>query len=122
MPLTTNALNEAADRTSSQVDRAIDATKDALDNLQGSVQNLRQRSGDAVGRAAEQVQDLTRRGMERARAAADGMRDQVSRASDQTVGYIRDEPLKAVLIAAAVGAGIAVLVRMLSRPTRNDRV
>ena len=36
-------------------------------------------------------------------------------ASDSTVDYIRDEPVKSVLIAGATGAALAVLISSLSR-------
>lgn len=53
---------------------------------------------------------------------SDGMRDvshhvqqRALRVSDNTVGYIRDEPVKSVLIAAATGAALVALVGLLSR-------
>jgi len=46
------------------------------------------------------------------------LRDRAHRASDHTVGYIRDEPVKAILIAVAAGAAIAALASLLSR-SRN---
>ena len=41
------------------------------------------------------------------------MRERALRASGATTGYIRDEPLKAVLIAAAAGAALLALVQLL---------
>ena len=48
------------------------------------------------------------------------MRDKAVQVSDQTVGYIKDEPVKAVLVAAAAGAVAALLIGWLSR-SRSDR-
>jgi ElaB/YqjD/DUF883 family membrane-anchored ribosome-binding protein len=59
--------------------------------------------------------------MDRASTATETARDQASRAGDRTVGYIRDEPVKSVLIAAAAGAGIAALFGLLARGQRVDR-
>ncbi len=59
--------------------------------------------------------------MARARSAL--VRAQAHRASDHTVGYIRDEPLKSVLIAAAVGATVALVWSLFSHRSdhRNDQ-
>lgn len=116
---TTAAVDSLAERAATKAAAAIDSTKDvtnrALDSLHGSVDNARQSVPEAFGRAAAQVEELTRRGLERARNVSSGVKDQVSRAGDQTVLYIKDEPLKAVLIAAGIGAGLALLARALMR-------
>ncbi len=48
------------------------------------------------------------------------MREKIGRAGDVTVGYIKDEPVKAVLIAAATGAVAAMVLSWLSR-SRSSR-
>lgn len=75
---------------------------------------------DAFSRAAAQVEQLTRNGLDRARDVSQRVKDQALRASDSTVGYIKDEPMKAVLIAAATGAALALLVRALGSNHRRD--
>ena len=55
------------------------------------------------------------RAAEATRDTAMQVREQALRASDRTVGYIRDEPVKAVLIALAAGAGIMALARYAAR-------
>ena len=116
---TTAAVDNLAERAATKAAAAIDSTKNvtnrALDSLQGGVDSARQTVPEAFGRAAAQVEELTRRGLDRARSVSSGVKDQVSRAGDQTVLYIKDEPLKAVLIAAGVGAGLALLARALMR-------
>jgi ElaB/YqjD/DUF883 family membrane-anchored ribosome-binding protein len=64
----------------------------------------------AVSRAAAQVDELAHKSIERARAASAQVREQMHVAGDRTVNYIRDEPVKAVLIAAATGAVVAMLM------------
>ena len=66
------------------------------------------------------VEDLARLGIERARRASGAVRQQAVRMGDQTVGYIKDEPVKSMLIAAAAGAATALVVGWLSR-SRSDR-
>jgi ElaB/YqjD/DUF883 family membrane-anchored ribosome-binding protein len=44
------------------------------------------------------------------------LRRQAQHTSDSTVDFIRDEPVKSVLIAAAAGAALTGLISLLSRP------
>jgi len=61
--------------------------------------------------AGEQAGALVRHGM-------DVARDSAHRASDRTVAYIRKEPVKALMIAVAAGAVLAVLASVLGRSDR----
>jgi len=63
---------------------------------------------------------LARNGMDRARQTGARVREQVGHVSERTVDYIREEPVKSVLIAAAVGAASAGLIAWMSR-SRSDR-
>jgi len=42
------------------------------------------------------------------------LRDKAQQASDSTVRYIRDDPVKSVLIAAATGAALMALISLVS--------
>ena len=42
-------------------------------------------------------------------------RDRAAKVSDNTVGYIKDEPMKSMLIAAATGAALMALVSLVTR-------
>jgi ElaB/YqjD/DUF883 family membrane-anchored ribosome-binding protein len=57
--------------------------------------------------------------MDAMRQAAGDARDRSVRAMDSTRGYVRDEPLKSLLIAAAVGAVVIGLVELVR--LRRDR-
>ena len=41
-------------------------------------------------------------------------------ASDATVNYIKEEPVKSILVAAATGAALMALVSMMSRSRSCD--
>ncbi|MBP6903492.1 MAG: hypothetical protein KBC73_25630 [Burkholderiaceae bacterium] len=71
---------------------------------------IAQRAADT----AAQVETLAQRGIERVREAGQAVGERAARAGDRTVDYIRDEPVKSVLIAAAAGAGLAALVAVLA--------
>ncbi len=120
----TEAVEDFADNAAAKAEGAIDSTRravnDGLDTLQSSMTEMRDAAPTVLSRAAAQVEELTRRSLERARDAGGQVKEQVVRASDRSVGYIRDEPVKSVLIAAATGAAVAILVSWLSR-SRHDR-
>ena len=56
-----------------------------------------------------------RRGLDTMRDTSAQVRETALRTSDSTVGYIKDEPVKAILIAAAAGAALMALVSLLAR-------
>jgi ElaB/YqjD/DUF883 family membrane-anchored ribosome-binding protein len=66
-------------------------------------------------RLAEQAESLARRSADALRDGSHQLRAKAEYASDQTAGYIRDEPFKSVLIAAAVGAALMGLAALLGR-------
>lgn len=66
-------------------------------------------------RAADQAADLARRGVDAITEGSQALRRQALQASDSTRDYIRDEPVKSVLIAAATGAALMALVGLLTR-------
>lgn len=111
--------NSYVDHAAQAADDAIKSTQrlanDTLDRLAGSVQDARHEVAPFLNRASEQTSALAQRGLDAVRETSQGLRDSAHRASDSTVGYIKDEPLKAMLIAAATGAALMALVGMLSR-------
>jgi ElaB/YqjD/DUF883 family membrane-anchored ribosome-binding protein len=86
------------EQASQSADRAIQATErvanDALDSLSKSV----------------------RHGVDTVRDTSQHLRDNALRASDSGINYIRHEPIKSVLIAAATGAALMALIGLLNRP------
>ena len=74
---------------------------------------------DQVSHAADQVarssQHLANGVMGSVRDTSHQLRVKAGHASDDTVYYIRHEPVKAMLIAAAAGAALMALVSLFSR-------
>jgi ElaB/YqjD/DUF883 family membrane-anchored ribosome-binding protein len=87
-----------AEQASQSADRAIQTTQrvanDALDSLSSSVQH-----------GVDSVCDTSRQ-----------LRDGAMHASDASVNFIKHEPIKSVLIAAATGAALMALIGLLNRP------
>ena len=119
MNLAEQNTNNLADQAAKTADKAIKSTQrvtnDTFDRLSGGVQDLRQNVAPILERATGQVNAIARRGVDTVRETAQQLRDRAVRVQDSTVNYIREEPVKAMLIAAAAGVGLATLLSLLTR-------
>ena len=70
---------------------------------------------DQAANVARQAEDLTQRGVDAVRAGGEQLREKAQTLSDSTVGYIKDEPIKSMLIAAATGAALMAMLSLISR-------
>ncbi|CAD5365906.1 conserved hypothetical protein [Rubrivivax sp. A210] len=73
------------------------------------------RAAIATDQAAAQAIGAAQRGVAAVRDGSHRALDRAVQASDSTVGYIRDEPVKAMLIAAATGAALMALLGLFTR-------
>ncbi|HET7528056.1 MAG TPA: hypothetical protein VFK10_19100 [Burkholderiaceae bacterium] len=87
----------------------------ALDKLSSNAQDLREQVSPLLERARAQANALAQRGVDAVRDRSLQVREQAQRASDRTLSYIKDEPVKAVLIAAAAGAALMALMGLLRK-------
>ena len=88
-------------------------TQDAIDHAADQVMPLLDRTG-------RRISALAHDGVDAAQETAQQLGNSARRASRQTVGYIRAEPVKAVLLAAAAGAAlIAVMALLTGAGTRH---
>ena len=75
-----------------------------------------------MSQSARQLQadagHLSQRGLDALRDSSRQMRASAQRAGERTVGYIQDEPVKAILLAAATGAALVVLLGLTGRSRR----
>jgi len=79
----------------------------------------RDEAAPVIDRLADRATQAVRNSADWMRDNSDRMRTEVARASDRSLSYVRDEPVRALLMAAAAGALAVALVRMLDR--RSDR-
>ncbi len=111
--------NEMVDQAAQSADEAIKSTQrvanEALDSLSDGVEDVRQQATPLLNRATEQAGALAQRGVDAVRDSSRQLREGALRATDSTANYIKDEPIKAILIAAAVGAALMALVNLMSR-------
>jgi ElaB/YqjD/DUF883 family membrane-anchored ribosome-binding protein len=119
LPSTNDKSSHLIEQASRSVDQAIRATQQAangaVDSVADSLQDLRRQSTPMLERASEQVSAMAHRGVDSVRENSHQVRVKAEHASDTTVNYIRQEPVKAVLIAAATGAALMALMNLVAR-------
>ena len=109
-------LIEQASRSADQAIRATQhAANGAVDSAAGSLQDLRHQTVPMMERASAQASAMAHRGIDSVRDGSHQLRVKAEHASGTTVAYIKDEPVKAVLIAAATGAVLMALVSLVTR-------
>ncbi|HSD39007.1 MAG TPA: hypothetical protein VLC92_15955 [Rhodocyclaceae bacterium] len=65
---------------------------------------------------------FVRDGVKRVRAAREQFKNQITQARECTTAYVREEPVKALLIAAAAGALLAGTITLLGRSRASHRL
>ena len=107
--------DQAADSASSAIRSTQGVANAAFDHLSNQVDNARDQAIPLINRLSSQAEAVARRGADALRDTSGQLREKATQASDATVGYIKDEPIKAMLIAAATGAALMALVSLASR-------
>lgn len=93
---------------------AIENTREfANDNLskaEDKVRTLRENIDPMVDKLTAQAQKLARQSLDMAAQARDRAQQSMTRATDATSRYVSDQPLRSILIAAGVGAVVALMI------------
>jgi ElaB/YqjD/DUF883 family membrane-anchored ribosome-binding protein len=110
---------DVADGAANTAQGAIRSTQraadQALDRLADKVEDVRSQAAPLLNKVTSQAEAAARRGMEAVRDTSQQLRERAMQASDMTVAYVKDEPIKAMLIAAATGALLMGLISLLGR-------
>lgn len=116
------ALRNASSELLQSADNAVVATRDyanqALDKAESKVRELRGDVDPLVDLLASKAQKLARQSLDMAAEAKDKAQQSLSRYATATTHYVAEQPMRSVLIAAAVGAAVALLVAS-SRQRKN---
>lgn len=88
---------------------AFDASRDLIDHAAQSAQAAFHTTQRAAGEAVDGISHSLQ-------TARNQVRNSAHHASDRTVAYIREEPVKSMLIAAATGAALIALAHVISQP------
>lgn len=119
-PTSTPTVTQLGDAATRSIDQALDSTRQvangAIDGVGDAVHQLRNDTVPVMDRLSDQAQALARQGLDAVRDQSLHLQARARRTSDDTLHYIRDEPVKAVLIAAATGAVLMALAGLLMRP------
>ena len=84
-----------------------------MSNATSAIEGLADQVMPMVEQASADVSDFAHRSVDSMRYQSQRLRDQANHASDVTVHYIRREPVRAVLMAAAFGATLAALFNLI---------
>lgn len=87
--------------------------------MRDTVDSLHSQAEPLIGALADQAETAARSGADFVRETSAQVLERANQATDATVGYIRQEPVKAMLMAAATGAGLTALLSLMSRARAN---
>ncbi|MBS0448608.1 MAG: hypothetical protein JSR59_22020 [Proteobacteria bacterium] len=116
---TSNVVDQAADSAHTAIRATQDAANGALDRLSNRVDTIRDTASPKLDRWSAQAEAAARRSVEALRDTSQHVRESALRASDATIGYVKDEPVKSMLIAAATGAALMGLLTLMMRSRRD---
>lgn len=92
-----------------------DTGHDAADKATRSLDRALESGQAAARRASERASDLAHRSLDAVRDGSQQLRDRALRVTDDSVQYIKHEPVKSMLYAAVAGAALMGIVSLLSR-------
>lgn len=91
------------------------AARQVREDLTEITEEVARESRTLLGRAAKRASTLAEDGVKAVREGSDELQKRARHASDITIDHIRDQPVKAIVIAAAVGATLIALLSLLRR-------
>lgn len=110
-----SALAHTAAQTA---DGAVRLAQQGAARLAEGANEVRMQTGTAFKHLAQDTSLIAQHGKEALRESVDQLRERSLRTRDSAATYIQHEPMKAVLIAAAVGAAVMGLLVVFGRPRR----
>lgn len=110
---------QAADSLAQSSNKAFDAAReyssDLADSADKNLNSLQRKVEPALEKFASKAQELAQRGMDMAAHTKDQAKESLANYSAVTTRYVADKPMQSILIAAAVGAILALLVSASNR-------
>jgi ElaB/YqjD/DUF883 family membrane-anchored ribosome-binding protein len=113
MSIRTASTQPLSQSVASSIDQVANGAEHA-------VHSVRDRIAPAATRLASQAEDFAHRGIDAVRERSGQLRERATYAGERGTQYVRDQPMKSVLIAAAAGALIVALLS-LGRSGRTYR-
>ena len=110
--LATDSLAQSGNRA---FDTAREYSSELADLADKNLHNLQRKVEPALEKFATRAQELAQRGMDMAAHTKDQAKESLANYSAVTTRYVAEKPMQSILIAAAVGAGLALLVASSNR-------
>lgn len=104
-----------ADKVQSGIRDAKQGANSAASTASSKVESLRSGAAHAIDKASDQAHGM----LDTVSGAAQKAKDFASDTQDSVVAYTRQQPVKALLIAAAAGAGLVTVIRALSSSSED---
>ena len=92
-----------------------------MDRMTAGLDDARAQTTTALNQLAHDTESLAHRGMEAVRNGSHQLQEKSAHMRDATTSYIQHEPIKSMLMAAAVGAALMGLVALFSRHGGSGR-
>jgi ElaB/YqjD/DUF883 family membrane-anchored ribosome-binding protein len=108
-------VDKTADKVQNGIRTAQDAANRGADKLSEGVDSVRRNTGRTLENTADKARSAANQAMDSLDGASKTMRATIADVGDSVLTYTQDNPVKAILISAAVGAIIATAVTTLSR-------
>jgi ElaB/YqjD/DUF883 family membrane-anchored ribosome-binding protein len=110
--------DKAADKIQSGIRSARNNAKDAGSVLSDKVEDVRGEAGPAMTKATDRMHWMGKRSLDAINNTASQARDLASNTSDSIVGYTKNNPVKALAIAAGAGVLLYAAIKALT-PSRD---
>jgi len=107
--------HEAAQAAERSMRSIQSTTQQGLDRMVGELEDAQAQTSSAIKQLTREAESLRHRGMDAVRESSHQLREKSAHMRDATTTYIQHEPLKSMLMAAAVGAALMGLVTLLNR-------
>ncbi len=101
-------------------DHAIDTTRNTINQKMDGAADAMKSLHDQTAPLLDRASEVAKRGVNAARDTSNEMIAKANRATETTVSYIKDEPVKSMLMAAATGAALMAMLSLMSRSSRNN--
>ncbi len=112
------AVDKVADRMQGGIKDAQHAANRTGAALTNKVDELRAGAAPMINKVAGQAQDMARHGVDAGARVARQAGEQASEISDSVIAFTKENPIKALAIAAASGALLVTLIKALT-PSRD---
>lgn len=119
MPTIRKASDDLLESAGQTLDTTREHANSALDRAENKVRELRGSVDPMVDMLATKAQKLARHSLDLASEAKDRAEQSLKRAADVTTRYVAEQPVRSILIAAGVGAAVALLVAATRNRDRN---